>query len=653
MFSSPNSHGNGRVFSCRGIQLAVDFFKERGHVKITVFVPEWRKETSRPETPITDQEILYSLERENVLTFTPSRRVKGKRIVCYDDRFIVRLAHNESGVILSNDQFRDLIDEKPVWRDVIEQRLIQFRFVNDLLMIPDDPLGRHGPTLDQLLLKDEVSAGGTRRPGMDKASNLKICPYLETGCTFGRKCKFYHPDREQPSTSTGNKTPNSSRSATPSPSPEKSLAYKQSNEDLKPHYSGYADDLKPSSGEIHPASSYPTIDISTVSDVLGQMSLQNSPHKHSSESAQSYPTPFSQQQQQQQQLQQPTYMSKPNYIGLSPPQPQDYSRSSPALTSEPLCSTPLDDTRPHMHTFPMATLHQSHNTRQYKVATEDLTKHRQPTAAFGAPLLQPETTDPSPRMQLPMDQQYNMPPASHLLPRGLDPRIPPYPPELYPQQYGGTPAQVFSPPYHPSQPGTSYPKRPMSNTIQRGAHGMQQPNKSISYPFFEPHHQGTGHLGGRRSVDYGTLSSQSFAYHGDGYQHLHRHQRRLTGDPIQMRTTAPSYNMPSQSQSSGGHSLAHSHSLTQLPTQYSSRLSEAAAYYPPTVSSNGMRYVPQQHQQQFQPNQSEFEPIFDESLFHNFVAVFPGCEERIRRVMLAYPSVTDCAEFQILLNQMN
>uniref|UniRef100_A0A8C5ADJ3 Zinc finger CCCH-type containing 12A n=1 Tax=Gadus morhua TaxID=8049 RepID=A0A8C5ADJ3_GADMO len=47
------SHGNKEVFSCQGIQLAVDWFLERGHRDITVFVPAWRKEQSRPDAPIT------------------------------------------------------------------------------------------------------------------------------------------------------------------------------------------------------------------------------------------------------------------------------------------------------------------------------------------------------------------------------------------------------------------------------------------------------------------------------------------------------------------------------------------------------------------------------------------------------------------------
>lgn len=52
------SHGNKEIFSCRGIKICVDWFKSRGHKEITVFVPKWRKETSRIDNPIADQEIL-------------------------------------------------------------------------------------------------------------------------------------------------------------------------------------------------------------------------------------------------------------------------------------------------------------------------------------------------------------------------------------------------------------------------------------------------------------------------------------------------------------------------------------------------------------------------------------------------------------------
>uniref|UniRef100_A0A8C5CUQ3 C3H1-type domain-containing protein n=1 Tax=Gadus morhua TaxID=8049 RepID=A0A8C5CUQ3_GADMO len=178
------SHGNKEVFSCQGIQLAVDWFLERGHRDITVFVPAWRKEQSRPDAPITDQEILRRLEKEKILVFTPSRRVQGRRVVCYDDRFIVKLAYESEGIIVSNDNYRDLANEKPEWKRFIDERLLMYSFVNDKFMPPDDPLGRHGPSLDNFLRKRPVLPDHRQQP----------CPYGKK-CTYGHKCKFYHPER--------------------------------------------------------------------------------------------------------------------------------------------------------------------------------------------------------------------------------------------------------------------------------------------------------------------------------------------------------------------------------------------------------------------------------------------------------------------------
>uniref|UniRef100_F6V0S6 Zinc finger CCCH-type containing 12C n=1 Tax=Ornithorhynchus anatinus TaxID=9258 RepID=F6V0S6_ORNAN len=178
------SHGNKEVFSCRGIKLAVDWFLERSHKDITVFVPAWRKEQSRPDALITDQEILRKLEKEKILVFTPSRRVQGRRVVCYDDRFIVKLAFESDGIIVSNDNYRDLANEKPEWKKFIDERLLMYSFVNDKFMPPDDPLGRHGPSLDNFLRKKPVVPEHKKQP----------CPYGKK-CTYGHKCKYYHPER--------------------------------------------------------------------------------------------------------------------------------------------------------------------------------------------------------------------------------------------------------------------------------------------------------------------------------------------------------------------------------------------------------------------------------------------------------------------------
>ncbi|XP_062996176.1 endoribonuclease ZC3H12A [Elgaria multicarinata webbii] len=178
------SHGDKDVFSCRGILLAVNWFLDRGHTDITVFVPSWRKEQPRPDVPITDQHILGDLEKKKILVFTPSRRVGGKRVVCYDDRFIVKLAYESDGIVVSNDVYRDLQTERPEWKKFIEERLLMYSFVNDKFMPPDDPLGRHGPSLDNFLRKKPVVPEHKKQQ----------CPYGKK-CTYGIKCKFYHPER--------------------------------------------------------------------------------------------------------------------------------------------------------------------------------------------------------------------------------------------------------------------------------------------------------------------------------------------------------------------------------------------------------------------------------------------------------------------------
>lgn len=178
------SHGNKKVFSCRGLQLAVMWFWRRGLRDITVFVPLWRQEQSRPDAPITDQHILGELERSRILVYTPSRSVGGRRVACYDDRYVVRLAVESDGVIVSNDNYRDLQAERPQWKKFIEERLLMFTFANDKFMPPDDPLGRNGPTIDSFL----------RNVPWEQEVKQQHCPYGKK-CTYGAKCKFYHPER--------------------------------------------------------------------------------------------------------------------------------------------------------------------------------------------------------------------------------------------------------------------------------------------------------------------------------------------------------------------------------------------------------------------------------------------------------------------------
>ncbi|KAI3376218.1 hypothetical protein L3Q82_016732, partial [Scortum barcoo] len=142
------SHGLGHFFSCRGIALAVQHFWNRGHRHISALLPQWRQKS---DPKIKEQHYLGELQNLGLVSYTPSREVQGKRISSYDDRFMLQLAQKTNGVIVTNDNLRDLSDESPVWRDIIKKRLLQYTFVGDHFMVPDDPMGRGGPHLDDFL----------------------------------------------------------------------------------------------------------------------------------------------------------------------------------------------------------------------------------------------------------------------------------------------------------------------------------------------------------------------------------------------------------------------------------------------------------------------------------------------------------------------
>lgn len=75
---------------------------------------------------------------------------------------MVKLAEETDGVIVSNDQFRDLAEESEKWMAIIRERLLPFTFVGNLFMVPDDPLGRNGPTLDEFLKKPVRAQGASK-----------------------------------------------------------------------------------------------------------------------------------------------------------------------------------------------------------------------------------------------------------------------------------------------------------------------------------------------------------------------------------------------------------------------------------------------------------------------------------------------------------
>lgn len=136
------SHTNGQEFSEKGIKIVIDYFESRGHV-VKVFLPQHIRKRKYL--------LLEELYKKGIVVFTPSRKIAGKQITSYDDRYILEYATKCEGIVISSDQFRDLYEEKPEWRDTILNRLLTPTFVGDYIMFPEDPLGKSGPNLETFL----------------------------------------------------------------------------------------------------------------------------------------------------------------------------------------------------------------------------------------------------------------------------------------------------------------------------------------------------------------------------------------------------------------------------------------------------------------------------------------------------------------------
>ena len=292
------------------------------------------------------------------------------------------------------------MDDKPEWREVIETRLLPFQFVDDYFMIPQDPMGKDGPTLDQLLTKIHPRDFPGRPPKptstLHSQSNKQICPYLEK-CTFGRKCKFYHPERDQRSevvgaaastpqnsmSPIGSRTPNASRSTTPSPSPEKwshnrySNSNRSSGEDLRQLHSnsGSVDDLTHYQGGPGGGSGGVGAGTMELAELIqGQLRIPEGPQPQPGGYFHPRPVP-------------------PNSMNLNPPVVGGSGgiHSAPVFSTnsaESAASTPGDSQHlSHRYTFPMAVLPQSHHIKSSRthVHTEHhhLSSTLTPTQAAG------------------------------------------------------------------------------------------------------------------------------------------------------------------------------------------------------------------------------------------------------------------------------
>ncbi|KAL7738676.1 hypothetical protein ACLKA6_006962 [Drosophila palustris] len=139
-------HGCSNIFSAEGIKYCVEYFQKRGH-DVKAVIPLFRRNPHKSSNPA----LLDQLHKDNKIVFTPCKNLPNQQSISYDDRFILQLAYERNAAVVSNDNYRDLIQENPAFKKIIENRVIGYSWCDDILILPKDPYGRFGPPLDEIL----------------------------------------------------------------------------------------------------------------------------------------------------------------------------------------------------------------------------------------------------------------------------------------------------------------------------------------------------------------------------------------------------------------------------------------------------------------------------------------------------------------------
>jgi len=144
-------HGKQKIFSCKGIQIAIDYFVNLGH-DVKVVLPKWRSydRLDINKRECVDFNLLKILANNGYINYVPERRnIDGTLIRCDLPKYILNISNSVNGIIVSQAGFKNSMTEE--YRDIINYFILPFDFINDTFIIPNDPNGRYGPDINDFL----------------------------------------------------------------------------------------------------------------------------------------------------------------------------------------------------------------------------------------------------------------------------------------------------------------------------------------------------------------------------------------------------------------------------------------------------------------------------------------------------------------------
>ena len=134
-----------------GLFIVYDWFARRGH-EVLIILPQSRKSKLMAEGRKEEVAKLDDLEKSGILFYSPSRKTNTRSWDCYDDIFIVDIAARKQGIVVSNDNYRDVLKlRNKGFNEQIKNRTLGFMLCGGMFIPPQDPLGRIGPRLEEFL----------------------------------------------------------------------------------------------------------------------------------------------------------------------------------------------------------------------------------------------------------------------------------------------------------------------------------------------------------------------------------------------------------------------------------------------------------------------------------------------------------------------
>ncbi|XP_065570224.1 uncharacterized protein LOC136033360 [Artemia franciscana] len=141
---------NRERLDLEGVQLVYNYFIERGHKVSVVF-------TNTLFNRLSKDPKMGEIFKAKAVVFTPHINQEGfNQVVLDDDRFIIQLAAQKQGVIITGDFFRDSLsyaidNHFTDWVDTITLRLLIPTFATGIVLFDPLPYGPQGPPLSAIL----------------------------------------------------------------------------------------------------------------------------------------------------------------------------------------------------------------------------------------------------------------------------------------------------------------------------------------------------------------------------------------------------------------------------------------------------------------------------------------------------------------------